>query len=43
MRFTAELKERNRMTVPIIVTQGLCLKRGDFIEVTVEVIKRVVK
>lgn len=40
MRFTAELKERNRITVPMIVAQGLALRRGDFVEVTVEVIKR---
>jgi bifunctional DNA-binding transcriptional regulator/antitoxin component of YhaV-PrlF toxin-antitoxin module len=40
MKTTVELKERNRITVPVHVVQGLALKPGDFLELTIEVIKR---
>ena len=39
MKFTAEVKD-SRIVIPATVRQGLALKRGDFIEVTIEVIKR---
>jgi bifunctional DNA-binding transcriptional regulator/antitoxin component of YhaV-PrlF toxin-antitoxin module len=43
MRFTAEVRDKNRITIPAVVYQGLALRRGDFLEVTVEIIKRVTK
>lgn len=39
MRFTAELKEQGRIPIPAVIRQGLKLERGDFVEVSVEVIK----
>ena len=40
MRTTIELKERNRITIPTHVVQGLGLKVGDFVEINIEVVKR---
>jgi bifunctional DNA-binding transcriptional regulator/antitoxin component of YhaV-PrlF toxin-antitoxin module len=40
MKTTVELKERNRITIPVHIVQGLGLQIGDFLEVTVEVVKR---
>ena len=40
MEFVIELKERGRITIPIIIVQALALKQGDFLKVAVEVVKR---
>jgi len=40
VKTTVKLKERNRITIPVHVVQGLALKPGDFLEVTIEVVKR---
>ena len=40
MKTTVELKERNRITIPVHVVQALALKPGDFLELTIEVVKR---
>ena len=40
MEFTVELKERGRITIPIVVVQLLALKPGDFVKVDLEMVKR---
>lgn len=40
MKFTSEIKPQGRIIVPAVVRQALALKEGDFVEVTVEVVKR---
>jgi bifunctional DNA-binding transcriptional regulator/antitoxin component of YhaV-PrlF toxin-antitoxin module len=42
MRFTTTVKD-TRIVIPAIIRQGLALRRGDFIEVTVEIVRRVKK
>lgn len=43
MRFTAELREQGRIAIPVVIRQGLKLERGDFVEITIEVVKRTEK
>jgi bifunctional DNA-binding transcriptional regulator/antitoxin component of YhaV-PrlF toxin-antitoxin module len=43
MKFTAELKERNRVTIPTAVVKILELQNGDFVEITIKIIKKVKK
>lgn len=40
MKTTVELKERNRITIPLHMVQGLGLQIGDLIEINIEVVKR---
>jgi hypothetical protein len=40
MRTTVELKERNRITIPLHMIQGLGLQVGDLVELNIEVVKR---
>ena len=40
MKTVVELKERNRVTIPLPMVQGLGLQVGDLIEITIEIVKR---
>jgi hypothetical protein len=40
MKTVVELKERNRVTLPLPLVQGLALRVGDLVEINVEVVRR---
>ena len=40
MKTVVELKERNRVTIPLPIVQGLGLQIGDLVEINIEVVKR---